>query len=707
MPFRGDPVPALPDDRTPAGPPRVAVVGAGGYGLQHLAMVQRLVARGEARLVAVADPVLPEAGTVGPQTRVFSSLAELLAAVEVDVVTVATPIHTHLELARSALLAGADVLLEKPPTASAAELTELVDLSRTTGRSCQVGFQSLGSAALPAIDELVGSGGVGEIRGIGGNGAWVRSRDYWTRSAWAGRRRLGGRPVMDGAVTNAFSHAVVTALRLAGCRRWADLASVATELFRANPIEADDTSVVTIRTSDGLPVVLGLTLCAARSTDPTVTVYGSRGEVTLSYTTDEVTVRRPAAAPTTSRYGRTDLLANLLAHRRDPCVELLAPVETTGAFMRVLETVRTAGDPTPLGEDHVTWVVGAEGHHPVVRDVEHWLRRASSELIPLAELGAPWPLPRRAAAVRPAPEPSPLLELHVAGRAVGRYVDGSEVLPSSCPRPYLHPLRTLAGVPVTATHPADHDWHLGVGVAVADVAPGGGAAGADGGGGASPGQNFWGGRTYVRGSGYRWRHDHGRIQHRSWLSRTDTEAVEELDWVGVDGATVLRERRRLAWRAFAEVGWVLEVGFRLTPLGPDPVRLGSPGSNGRVGGGYGGFFWRLPKCRELAVRNLTAQGEELVHGSASPWVALTATLDQGPVSLLAAGADQQSAADPWFVRLGEYPGFGSSLAWSAAVTTTQARPVRRSFAVLVADGFLTLEQLESCAAELTRRSRGS
>jgi predicted dehydrogenase len=674
----------------------VAVVGAGGFGLHHLAMVQRLAARGEARLVAVADPVLPTAGALGPETPVFSSLPELLAAVEVDVVTVATPIHTHLGLARSALLAGADVLLEKPPAASAAEFSELVDLTRTTGRSCQVGFQSLGSAALPVLDELIGSGVLGEVRGVGGYGAWVRSRDYWTRSAWTGRRRLGEHPVMDGVVTNAFAHAVVTALRLAGRRRWVDVASVGTELFRANPIEADDTSVVTIQTSGGLPVVLGLTLCAARSTDPTVTVYGSRGEVTLSYTTDAVTVRRPGAAPVTTRYARTDLLANLLAHRRDPSVELLAPLESTGAFTRVLEALRLAGDPTPLGEEHVTWVADAEGEHPVVRDVEHWLRRASSELTSLAEIGAPWPLPHPPVGLRPAPEPSPLLELQVGTRLVGRYVDGSEVLPSSCPRPYLHPLRTLAGVGVTATHPADHDWHLGVGVAIPDVSCGEAA-----------GHNFWGGRTYVRGGGYRWRHDHGSIQHRSWLSRTDSQVVEELDWVGVDGSTVLRERRRLAWRAFGEVGWVLEVGFRLTPLGPEPVRLGSPGSKGRLGGGYGGFFWRLPECRELAVRTPTAQGEELVHGSTGRWLALTATLEQGPVTLLAAGADQQSAADPWFVRAAEYPGFGSSLAWSAGVTTSQARPLRRSVAVLVADGRLTPEQLDTCATELSRRSHES
>ena len=40
---------------------------------------------------------------------------------------------------------------------------------------------------------------------------------------------------------------------------------------------------------------------------------------------------------------------------------------------------------------------------------------------------------------------------------------------------------------MTDAHPADHDWHLGIGVAVQDVA----------------GWNLWGGRTYVRDQGTR------------------------------------------------------------------------------------------------------------------------------------------------------------------------------------------------------------
>src|SRR5699024_11485103 len=88
------------------------------------------------------------------------------------------------------LQAGAAVLLEKPTTASLAEFTELTEVAEKAGRPVQVGFQSFGSAALDRIEEYLRAGAIGEVRGIGGVGLWRRSRSYYNRSRWAGRRHL-------------------------------------------------------------------------------------------------------------------------------------------------------------------------------------------------------------------------------------------------------------------------------------------------------------------------------------------------------------------------------------------------------------------------------------------------------------------------------------------------------------------------------------
>src|SRR5882724_1057356 len=95
--------------------------------------------------------------------------------------------------------------------------------------------------------------------------------------------------------------------------------------------------------------------------------------------------------------------------------------------------------------------------------------------------------------------------LHAGGRPVAEYVFEPKLEPTLSPRPYLHPVRTLAGTVVTDFLPADHLWHLGVSLGVPDVS----------------GTNLWGGRSYVHGQGYVWLADHGSIEHLDWLKVAD------------------------------------------------------------------------------------------------------------------------------------------------------------------------------------------
>ncbi|MET7693573.1 PmoA family protein [Streptomyces sp. NPDC005483] len=270
--------------------------------------------------------------------------------------------------------------------------------------------------------------------------------------------------------------------------------------------------------------------------------------------------------------------------------------------------------------------------------------------------------------------------LRVAGRPVGRYVTRPELPARLSPRPYLHPVTTLAGTAVTELSPADHIHHLGVGVAVPDV----------------EGHNFWGGRTYVRDQGPTELDNHGAQRHSSFQLRDPDGFVEELRWVA-SGAELLRERRTVAATELTGAAWALDFTFSLTNVTQDPLSIGSPATNGRPGAAYGGFFWRARKEQDAPdVFTADREGEAAIHGTRADWVALTGST----WTLVFAGATEQTRHDPWFVRADEYPGVGSSLAHDSRLPIPPGETVVRRIVTVVADG--RLPRLE--AAALVRKA---
>ncbi|MFF1409032.1 PmoA family protein [Streptomyces sp. NPDC058289] len=260
------------------------------------------------------------------------------------------------------------------------------------------------------------------------------------------------------------------------------------------------------------------------------------------------------------------------------------------------------------------------------------------------------------------------LVLRCAGRPVAHYTAGPVLARDHSPRPYLHPVTTLAGVPVTELMPEDHPHHLGAGVAVPDVA----------------GHNFWGGRTFVRDRGPTALDNHG-VQRHDGFTRLDRDGfVEELSWTA-GGRVLLRERRTVVTAALSDSAWALDFTFSLTEASGQDLSFGSPATNGRPGAAYGGFFWRAPKeAADPVVFSADADGEEAAHGSRSEWVALSGR----GWTLVFAGATEETRRDPWFLRAAEYPGVGSSLAPDRRLAVAAGASVVRRVVTVVADGRL-------------------
>ncbi|MEU0098872.1 Gfo/Idh/MocA family oxidoreductase [Streptomyces sp. NPDC006267] len=379
-------------------PVPVVLAGARGHGRWHLANVRRLQHQGRVRLAGIcelepltADELIASGFQAGESPEQSDDFAALLDGTGARAAIVCTPIQTHTELALTAAARGVHLLLEKPPAAAWADYARMSEGVERAGTACQVGFQSFGSHALPAIRELMNTGAIGTVTGVGAAGAWVRDEAYFRRAPWAGRRRLGTTDVVDGVLTNPLAHAVATALELACRGRSEEVASIETELFRAHAIEADDTSSVRVTTAGGLPVTVAVTLCAERAGEPYVIVHGERGRITFWYKQDRVLVQRAGHGPEETVHGRTDLLENLLDHLEHG-TPLLVPPAATGAFMRVVEAVRNAPEPAPLPAP--AWETRHEGPgggaRRVVPGIDSLVAAGAESLRLFSELGAPW-----------------------------------------------------------------------------------------------------------------------------------------------------------------------------------------------------------------------------------------------------------------------------------------------------------------------------
>jgi predicted dehydrogenase len=130
---------------------KAGVVGVGALGRHHARVWAGVPG---ARLVGVHDSDAARAAEVAAAhgCRAYPDVASLLA--DTDALSIAVPTVAHHAIARQALEAGRDVLVEKPMTATLAEADDLVACAASRGRILQVGhierFNPATSALLTA-----------------------------------------------------------------------------------------------------------------------------------------------------------------------------------------------------------------------------------------------------------------------------------------------------------------------------------------------------------------------------------------------------------------------------------------------------------------------------------------------------------------------------------------------------------------------------
>ena len=170
------------------------VIGLG-MGQHHL----RCFKNSRANVLAVCDVNEERLARIKDEYKVpmtFTSIDEMLAVKELDLVSVALPNYLHAPVSIKALRAGKHVMCEKPMAMNAREGRRMALAAKASGRKFMMHFNTRFSPEAQVLKEYAEAGTLGDIyycrtvwnrrRGMPGIGGWFTTRKF-----------SGGGPLID------------------------------------------------------------------------------------------------------------------------------------------------------------------------------------------------------------------------------------------------------------------------------------------------------------------------------------------------------------------------------------------------------------------------------------------------------------------------------------------------------------------------------
>ncbi len=140
---------------------KTGLIGFGAAGkFMHAPFLKTLP--GMYNVVTVLERHASESRTLFPDAEIVRSLDDMLKT-DIDLVIITTPNDTHLPYTKQALLAGKNVVLEKPFTINTADATELIDIARTQNKILSVFHNRRYVTDFLTIKEILGQNLLGDV----------------------------------------------------------------------------------------------------------------------------------------------------------------------------------------------------------------------------------------------------------------------------------------------------------------------------------------------------------------------------------------------------------------------------------------------------------------------------------------------------------------------------------------------------------------
>ena len=371
---------------------RCALIGVSGFGAVHYADLMRERAAGRAEIVG-ATIINQEqerekcAALRAIGCRIYEDYREMLNDLrgKIDLCFIPTGIAFHLPMTIAALEAGANVYVEKPVTATIQEARAMREAELRSGKFVAVGYQSIYQPETRWIKEAVLAGRIGQLKTLKCYGLWPRDDSYYHRNNWAGKLRAGGNWVLDCPFTNALAHYLNLLLFHAGNSfgASAEIASLQTVLYRANPIETNDVANVQLKTVDGKDIFFYFTHVSEENSGPFSVLEGTLGRI--EYDLSRVVIElKSGERECFDCSGETELRVHvfdaLAARLKGDTDRFICTVESAAKHTLVCNAIFDFADTAVVPADAVRVVKNAEGVcRRIVPGIDRVIRRAFEE----------------------------------------------------------------------------------------------------------------------------------------------------------------------------------------------------------------------------------------------------------------------------------------------------------------------------------------
>lgn len=140
--------------------------GVIGYGYWGPNVVRNLTTLEGSHVITVADldaGARQRAQRLYPTMHVSADPLDVVRSTKIDAVMVISPVWTHYDLAKAALLNGKHVFVEKPFTSTTAQAEELIELAEKRNLKIMVDHTFLFTGAVRKISQLIEEGALGKL----------------------------------------------------------------------------------------------------------------------------------------------------------------------------------------------------------------------------------------------------------------------------------------------------------------------------------------------------------------------------------------------------------------------------------------------------------------------------------------------------------------------------------------------------------------